>query len=270
MSRGTRFAIAVAALEVLAGCTVGSGSGGATGLLYVKDCSPGGDYGDFGAPAMYDLHPEFFAAEPIEDIRPGGGENRLVVRVETFEKSIRRSRGVAEVGPFKDTVVFDMRVLKVAMCVRAAALGVPDPMMAGFCQITPGDPVPRIRVGPEQPIRAAFGPRKTCPKNIYVVGTARGDDMPVNGVIPPLPPEQWPSWVKLRKFGSADRGVNQDFKVEFGDQVHAELFHLELTDNRILQAPKLDEPAPQSEIHGHLDGYFDFDLERGQGAQTFP
>jgi hypothetical protein len=276
MTEGRRWlAMLVTGLLALAGCTVGTGSGGAAGALYVKDCTPDtpdsdGNYGEPMAPAKYELLPEFFAGEPIEDIRRDGGENRLVVRVETFEKSIRRSAGIAAVGPFKDMVVFDIRTVPVGRCMRAAAIGMTDPSIASFCQITPGSKMPRIRVGPEQPIRAGFVPRKTCPRNIYVVGTARGDDPVVGGVPAPLTADQWPSWVDLLEFGKVPSGEDPNFKVEFGERVHVKEFHLDLEDDRVLQAPRLHEPPPESEINGNLHGYFDFDLERGQGAQTFP
>jgi hypothetical protein len=267
-------AVLTAAAAVLAGCTVGEGSGEAYGQLFVNSCSPsGGDYGEAMVRADYTLHPDFFAGEPIEDIRKNGGENRIVIRVETFPKRVRRRPGVPPGGPFKDQLIFDIRSLQVAMCVRSAALMTPNPALASFCDISAGDGIPRIRVGPEQPIRVAFAPHATCPGNIYVVATAKGDDPVVAGVAMPLAPAQWPSWIKLESFGSAasaaiDEGTN--FKVEFGERLHAVDFQLDLEDDRVLQAPDLHDPVPASEINGNLKGYFDFDLERGQGAQTFP
>jgi hypothetical protein len=266
-----RSGVGLAALLALAGCTVGDGSGHASGEMFVKNCSPSGDYGTALVPAAYNLRPDFFAGEPIEDIRNDGGENRIVIRVETFLKRVRRSAGVPQGGPFKDQLLFNMRSVPVAKCVRSAAIGRPDPLLASFCEVTPGDPVPRIRVGPQQPIRVAFAPHATCPKNIYVVGTAQGDDPKVGGVVTPLAPAQWPSWVKMESFGNAaavDVGVN--FKVEFDERLHATNFVLDLEDDRVLEAPRLHEPIPESEIKGRLQGFFDFDLERGQGAQTFP
>jgi hypothetical protein len=260
------------ALAALAGCTVGDGTGEATGQLFVKNCFPSGDdYGTAMAGAAYNLHPDFFAGEPIDDIRKDGGENRIVIRVETFLKRVRRSAGVPQGGPFKDQLLFDVRSLPVAMCMRAAKLGVTDPDLARFCEITPGSSSPKIRVGPEQPIRVAFAPHATCPANIYVVGTARGDDPLVGNVPTPLAPAQWPSWVRMQSFGNASNvDVGEDFRVEFGEQLHVSEFTLDLEDDRVLEAPKLHDPVPEAEIKGHLTGFFDFDLERGQGAQTFP
>ena len=42
-------------------------------------------------------------------------------------------------------------------------------------------------------------------------------------------------------------------------------------DHRVIIAIREDDVLPQaSRIGGMLDGYFDFDMERGRAAQTFP
>jgi hypothetical protein len=253
-----------------AGCGVGNGAGATTGDLYVLDCTPGvASRGTLDAPAAYDMRPTFFAGEPIEDVRVGGRENRILIRLETAAERIRRSKGVAALDRVKDILYFDVDVYATARCVRAAATGAasPDPRS---CLIT-DQGMARMRVGPEQAVRVSFSPRAECYKNIYVVGKARGDDPEVNGNRQPVAPAAWESWVDFQEFGSArTNDPGNTFKVEFGEQLHASGFDLEIEDDLVLSAIKRDEIPPVPQIRGHLEGYFDFDLERGQGAQTFP
>jgi hypothetical protein len=261
----------VALLAVLAaGCGVGDGVGATAGNLFVMECTPGtASRGTLAVPAPYNMVPTFFAAEPIEDVRYGGRENRILIRLETAGQRARRSKGVAALGPVKDILYFDVDVLATARCVRAAATGAasPDPRT---CLIT-DQGLARMRVGPEQPVRVSFAPRAECYRNTYVVGKARGDDPLVNGIRQPVAPAGWESWVDFEEFGSArTNDPGNTFKVEFGEQLHASGFDLEIEDDLVLTAIKREEIPPETQIRGHLEGYFDFDLERGQGAQTFP
>jgi hypothetical protein len=261
----------VALLAVLAaGCGVGDGVGATAGNLFVMECTPGtASRGTLAVPAPYNMVPTFFAAEPIEDVRYGGRENRILIRLETAGQRARRSKGVAALGPVKDILYFDVDVLATARCVRAAATGAasPDPRT---CLIT-DQGLARMRVGPEQPVRVSFAPRAECYRNTYVVGKARGDDPLVNGIRQPVAPAGWESWVDFEAFGSArSNDPGNTFKVEFGEQLHASGFDLEIEDDLVLTAIKREEIPPETQIRGHLEGYFDFDLERGQGAQTFP
>ena len=58
--------------------------------------------------------------------------------------------------------------------------------------------------------------------------------------------------------------------MNFGQRLRAN-FHIVLGDDRMLTAIKMMvDPPPAPTIGGTLDGNFDFDLQRGQGAQTFP
>ena len=52
--------------------------------------------------------PTFFAGEPIEDMRVGGRENRIVIRLETAGERVRQSKGVAALSPVKDILYFDV------------------------------------------------------------------------------------------------------------------------------------------------------------------
>jgi hypothetical protein len=241
----------------LAGCTVGDGVGQASGQLYVKGCNKNGDWGEPGMLRAYDLRPEFYAGEPIEDIKQDGSRNRIVIRLQDSGKSLEAN----------DFLQFDVvNSYQVALCLR----GMIDEATRAFCYFAPGATWPRLRVGPNLPIRASLALHETCPL-ATLVGTARdGDGARIDTVVP-LAPEMWRSWIELSEFGTArNRDVSPTFRVEFNERLRAENFHVELIDDRVIEAERLREPLPIPDLLGVLDGNFDFELERGQGAQTFP
>jgi hypothetical protein len=63
--------------------------------------------------------------------------------------------------------------------------------------------------------------------------------------------------------------VDPDFKVNFGERLHAN-FHVVLQDGTVVGAIMDRIPVPAPRMGGTLDGYFDFDLDRGRAAQPFP
>ena len=259
-------------------CTVGDGVGQATGPLFVERCFEGG--GDFGTrqqPALYDLKPDYFVGEPIDDIQKNGDENRLVIRLQTEGKKVEAD----------NLLVFDLTHLySVAQCVRGPVQGengLVMPFNPEDCYWAPGASWPRIRIGPRRLIRADLAPRIDCP-NAYPFDGPSGPvatavDVASNLAAVPVPPDDWPSWIELSALGSAGRPavdpqdrepVAPTFKVGFGQTLRAEAFHLELMDDRVVQAELQGMRVPRAEIFGSLDGFFEFRLERGQGAQTFP
>jgi hypothetical protein len=241
----------------MAGCTVGDGVGAASGQLYVKGCNDNGDWGQPGMLRDYDLRPEFYAGEPTEDIKEDGSRNRIVIRLQDSGKSLEAN----------DFLQFDVvNSYQVARCLR----GMIDESTRAFCHFAPGATWPRLRIGPNMPIQASLALHETCPL-ATVVGTARdGDGARIDAIVP-LAPELWRSWIELSEFGSArNRDVPPNFRVEFNERLKAESFHVELVDDRIIEAERLRLPQPDPELLGVLDGTFDFELERGQGAQTFP
>ena len=249
------------------GCTVGEGRGAAKGKLYLKNCEGTAKVPtkDLGTPTMlanFDLNPNFFVGEPIEDIKPMGSDNRLVIRLLDAGKRLEDN----------DVMIFDMDSFRVAQCVRGVPAVLATDALKRFCAYEPGKTWPRLRVGPGFPIRASMALRKSCPGNPYVVAAARGTSAGTETA----PAAQWDSWIELREFGEAavrsGDDVNPGFKVEFGERLFADSFHLELVDDKTLRA-QLDHNAlvvPEPDIKGTVDGFFDFLLERGQGAQTFP
>ena len=267
-------------LVAAGGCTVGSGSGEASGPLWIVGCQQGADYGSPppGEPRPFDLNPTFFAGEPIEDITDGPHINRLIIRMQ------RNGNGVE----INDTLYFDIPDSgKVARCIRGRTVGgVPDYDATSTGTLPPTDPLdpsmqygpwcdwsaggmyPRINVLPDGPVRIAFAPLHTCgsrsrpPAFVNVIGDAfRG-------------------WIEFEYFGGAQQPevppeertpFDADFKVAFGQRLAA-TFHIEeILDHRVIIAIREDDVLPQaSRIGGSLDGYFDFNLERGRAAQTLP
>jgi hypothetical protein len=287
-----------------AGCTVGDGNGAARGPIYVQSCSADGDYGAPKVPADFDLQPHFFAGEPIEDIsgadpatRPTNPVNRLLMR-------IQRNGNRIEVN---DTIYFDAQnIFEVGRCVRGRINpdGTPDYLTRGLTDLRTGlptgppwcdwsggaadgdggagadadtdagapPPAPdggvlpvigrraRINLGADELLRASLSLLFTC-HGANQVGMSFG------------------GWIEFQDFGGAaqpdlppdQRGQLKpaDFRINFGDRLRA-TFHVELEDQHIYYAIKQRLPVPDSSMHGTIDGFFDFDLERGRAAQPFP
>ena len=268
-----RYSLIFVSLVVAGGCTVGSGSGEASGPLWIIGCQQGANYGSPppGEPRPFDLNPTFFAGEPIEDIADGPHINRLIIRMQ------RNGNGIES----NDTLYIDIPDSGlVARCIRGRTVGgVPDydatttgsidPLVtAPWCDWSAGGMYPRINVVPDGPVRIALAPLRTCgsqsrpPAFVNVVGDAAV------------------GWIEFEHFGLAQQPTlpseerdpfGTDFKVGFGQQLEA-TFHIEeLVDHRVVIAIREDDVLPQpSRIGGMLDGKFDFTLERGRAAQPFP
>jgi hypothetical protein len=246
------------ALGLLSACTVGDGTGEARGSLYVKGCNENGDWGQPELPRQYDLRPTFYAGEPVEDIKQNGTRNRIVIRLQDSGKSREAN----------DVLQFDIvNSYPVALCVRGNS---PTEDLSAFCHRPPGQAWPRIRVGPNLPIRVSLALRETCPR-ATLIGSGRDGTGAVPHAIVALPPSEWRSWIELSEFGSASRqDPPRNFRVDFDERLTARSFHIDLLDDRVIEAERRRDPLPEPELTGSLEGRFDFKLERGQGAQTFP
>ena len=287
------------------GCSVGKGVGAASGTFYEYGCSKNGDYcyapdqcGTAAVPAPYDLKPTFFAGEPIDDLRESsaGSEimnNRLIIRLQRSGKQIEQN----------DVLTFDVTTsYEVARCVRGRVIQV-DPTTfqndwdEANCYRDPAnDQGPgRMRVQFDSPVHAALPLYATCPANL--VASAVSGNLVASAVSAPVPLDNyvshpnpvvtdgsWDSWVEFQEFGSAAQAnttplardpISTKFRVELGDRIYATTFALTLVDDHVINAAINDLPKPAASIGGFLGGdpttgRFDFDLERGQGAQFFP
>jgi hypothetical protein len=65
-----------------AGCNVGKGSGALAGTLYLQSCTTEHGYGTQFAPAPFDLKPDFFVADPVDDFQRQFPMNRLSIRIQ--------------------------------------------------------------------------------------------------------------------------------------------------------------------------------------------
>jgi hypothetical protein len=253
-----------------AGCTVGEGSGTATGMLWIKGCEEGKDKGSPDMPFLYDLEPTFFAGEPIGDSSSGAPQNRLIIRVQHNGNAVE----------INDTLYFDIpSSYQVARCLRGAfdATGQPDwdqgtgtvdmDVTLPWCEPNGPNGRPRIRVIPFGPVRAALAPLFTCqqvspgPSVVSITGVAKE------------------GWIEFTSFGDAvaadvppdmRQPIDTEFKVDYGDPLDAS-FDLVLDDDRTVTAAyKMIDVPPAPGIGGTLAGEFHFTLERGRSAQTFP
>jgi hypothetical protein len=270
MGLGKRLLMAAAVAGLAAGCTVGEGSGTATGMIWIVGCVEGRDYGTPEMMHDFDMSPTFFAGEPIEGIGDGPPENRINIRMQ-------RDGNAAEIN---DTIYFDVpNSYEVARCLRGRTVnGVGDwdmstgtiyAMSTGdWCEpMGAADGGPRIRLRPRGPVAASFEPLYTCQSSAHPPSIVNVTGVALDG------------WIDFQDFGRAEQvelapearsKVEADFKVAYGDRLRAS-FHIDLADQRVVTTEIIGQvlpPAPR--IGGTLDGTFDFDLARGRSAQTFP
>ncbi|HVV16066.1 MAG TPA: hypothetical protein VHH90_02590 [Polyangia bacterium] len=285
---GSAFLAAALGASLAAGCTVGSGSGKASGMIFEYGCI----HADGGAPTEYDLKPTFFAGVPTEDLSVTGMHmNEMHIRMQNNALAIQ----------YADTLYFDvLNSYEVARCVRGSTMGglqynVTEPLPDGgstlWCDwsgtaftdggafdagaVTPGAPdagasldggmsvmatSPRIHVTPYTDVRSSFAALSTC-------GLTSVTGVAVDG------------WISFQDFGGAGQSdrppdlrapVDSDFVIQFGDRMRAQ-FQIVLADQVVIAAKEENQPPPRaSEIGGSLEGSFDFNLERGRSAQPFP
>jgi hypothetical protein len=288
----------------LGGCSVGKGVGAASGDIFELGCSKNGDYcpapneclnpdGGTADPGVvlvpYDLKPTFFAGEPIDDLRqvnPGSAimNNRLIIRLQRSGKQIE----------LNDVLTFDIKSsYEVARCVRGAVdknTGANLWDEANCYRDPTNDKAPgRMRINYDSPVRASLALNATCTANL-VADAVSYVPVPQNYTATPNPvvtDGSWASWVEFQEFGSAAQAESQPtdrskigntFHIEFGQRIYATTFKLTLVDDEVVNDAINNLPKPSSpngNIGGTLGGTpttgrFDFDLERGQGAQFFP
>jgi len=286
-----RFGLMLVALT-LSGCSVGQGSGAASGTLFVLDCSSAGDYCDSsgvcGTPssaAAYDLKPDFFAGEPIEQLTqfPANGlplsgslprTNRITIRLQRSGKQFENN----------DALIFDVvDSYEVARCVRGREIVVPgQPNQHDYddryCYRASLIGPARVRISVVGGIlHSSLSPRMTCTRP---VDATADDAFPIDGVVQTAVNGDWKSWIEFTDFGSAAQNEQPDpslrtavssaFRIGLEQRLYASAFSLTLQDQKVVTAQENFVPPRSPDIGGALTGWFDFDLSRGQGAQIFP
>jgi len=173
---------------------------------------------------------------------------------------------------------------EVARCVRgrkvkdATGAIVPDWDPTVCDRPTDGGPA-HLRVHPDAKVRASLTPWFTCSAGIVAMASALTlADLRVDPTASTSRP--WESWVDLQEFGAASeyatldplqrKPVDPQFHISLGQRLQATAFHLLLLDSHVIAAISDEKPTPPPVVGGQLTGHFDFDLARGQGAQTFP
>jgi hypothetical protein len=278
------------AVLLFTGCSVGKGVGAASGEIFEYGCSKNGDYcasdadGGVCGPIPYDLRPTFFAGEPIDDLRQYSESsnnlimnNRLTIRLQRSGKRIEQN----------DVLTFDVvSSYEVARCVRGHVFddGTKDWDEAN-CYRADDQAPGRIRLQWDSPVHASLALKATCTMNL--VASAVSAPVPLNYSATPNPTVtdgSWQSWVEFAQFGTAAQyekvparreHVQGTFHIQLGDRIYAPTFFVTLEDDQVVTAARNNLPKPSPSIGGTLGGdpttgRFDFDLQRGQGAQFFP
>jgi len=135
------------------------------------------------------------------------------------------------------------------------------------CTWNGGSGAPRIRLFASGPIRVSFTPFGTCASAMHPPAIVSITGVAQEGYIDFL---DFGNVIQNDRPSDARDPISNDFKIEFGQRLSA-TFNFTMGDDRVLTAEKLGvDPAPAPTIGGMMMGNFDFDLTRGQGAQTFP
>lgn len=131
---------------------------------------------------------------------------------------------------------------------------------------------PRIYITPDTDLRSSLALLSTCPGPSANVA-ADAINTPATATAPAAV-----SWIEFLNFGSAEQSdlapemrtpISPGFTISYGDRLRAN-FHLVLQDAAVIYATENLMPIPAPLLGATLDGYFDFDLERGRAAQAFP
>jgi hypothetical protein len=217
-----------------AGC-VGQGTGQVSGDLDIMACD---QRTPFAKGHPYDMKPDFFVGEPIEDINQNGyPKNRLEVRIQATASNLGGVVTSLDQGAGVDTLFISISD------VYTLAQMVNQPVALSPIDVNYMSPNP-------PPVRIALGMLGSCPFS------------PNNTLYADAG-----STITFTKFGcitdSSPCSLQPDYKVDFGEDLEAS-FDLNLVDLRA----KLYGTTPQAS--GHIAGNFSFELRRGAAGQTFP
>jgi hypothetical protein len=218
---------------VAAGC-VGQGTGQVTGNVHITACDQRHPFDK----DPYNMNPDFFVGEPIEDINQNGfPQNRLEIRVQATSANLGGVVTSLDQGAGVDTLFISISdVYGVAQMVnQPIAL---NPIDVNY--MSPNPP----------PVRIALGMLGSCPFS------------PNNTLYADVG-----STITFTKFGCVTDDppcmLTPDYKVDFGEQIVAN-FNLILVDYR---AKLFGTPV---QAMGAVSGFLNFELRRGAAGQTFP
>jgi hypothetical protein len=239
------------AVLVAAAACVGQGNGQVSGEVHVLQCN---NRESFNRPdptnpsaGPYQMDPDFFVGEPIEDLHQDGFPmNRLDIREQKTSGNIGNA-----INSLDDGAGIDALWVSISD-VRSVATMINQPIV--LTPIIPTLPAP----APPPPVRVSLRLTGTCPLSPNNTLDASSD------MTNPDPAMRFVSTITFTAFGNPGPVPPPDFKVDFGDHIHAN-FDLTLVDERFELG--LTATAQSS---GHVTGFFDFDLRRGASGQTFP
>jgi hypothetical protein len=248
--RGACVVAALALALALGSCGIGQGEGEVKGTLHITGCIGDGD--DLGNVKAFDLHPSFFAGEPIDDPTHDGSMDQIRIRVQSSGASVQNV----------DALIVDV----VDVSQIAAQLGQWIDVYAA------GDATPEgtQRIGP---VRVSLDLMRTCGRlwpsvDQWSLVADTDVDYSTSGIH---------SKIRFTKIGGRGCAVDEtgvhdceatdggSYAVGFGSDIRAE-FDLALVDPR----PRYLSPEYPALGAGHVVGYFDFTLRRGRVAQAFP
>jgi hypothetical protein len=289
------------------GCTVGSGSGSASGTLFAFSCDGTSSFG-MTSPVSpttvtaipYNLGPTFFAGIPIDDpIQGPAANNQIEFRMQ--------NSGLVQL--YTDTLEFDAQFsYEVARCVRGRTIGgQPDYLIyqpLPLTLATAGNPSPQtlwcdwsgvaFSIDGGAPDGAVAGiPDASTPLDGGMSMTASAPRIhitPYTDIHASLSlGHTCPSaaiagagldgWIQFQDFGTAEQSdrapedrdpVPLSFVINYGDRIRA-TFDVIIGDPQVANAVLTGgTPPTRPVIGGELSGYIDFDLARGRSGQPFP
>ena len=250
MRRGACVVAAALALA-LGSCGIGQGNGEVRGTLHITGCFGDGD--DLRNVKAFDLHPSFFAGEPIDDPSGAGNADQLRLRIQSSGASVENA---------------DALVVEVDNVAQVAA------QLGQWIDVYgAGDATPDTGIEQVGPVRISLDLLRTCGRRFPAVDqwslVADTDpDYAATGVH---------SKIRFTQLGGRNCVVDEtgvhdceatdggSYTVGFGSDIRAE-FDLSLVDPR----PRYLSPAYPALGAGHVVGYFHFTLRRGRVAQAFP
>ena len=281
--------VAVVFAACCCGCP-GSGDGWIQGSLWIDNCKDGESFGDSAESRReFDLNADFFAGEPFEDSNKSSTQRRnsLTLRIQNTSNNVEESDGLL------------IQVNDLDQAARALAGGILLPITAS--RLCPGGNCPLAH----DMVRANLYLYATCPDGRQPLWGGSHEFAPSaddpgclfpTGNNPDPCPALTPaarssldqlcegdfedrssfdavgqllgsSCIYLCRFGDAERGQSPEeiegFTLEYGDRVAA-IISVAVIDGRAINLQTC------AQVAGELRGMFDFELTRGQSAQSFP